>query len=86
MKGIDKSHLTWFGLALAGTWVFAMFLPVIQWACLATATLITGLIMLGFAWLGTQGFPMKGNVAPADVASGGLGLLLGTVLIYIFSR
>ena len=86
MTGIDKKHLKWFGLALAGTWVFAMFLPVSQWKCLATATLITGLIMLAFAWLGTQGFPMKGTVAPGDVASGALGLLLGTVLIYFFSR
>ena len=58
MERTDRSHLTWFGLALAGTWVFAMLLPVGQWACLAGATLIAG----------------------------ALGLLLGTVLIYFFSR
>ena len=86
MEGADKKHLKWFGLALAGTWVFAMLLPVGQWTCLATATLITGIIMLAFAGFGLLGYPMKGGVDPLDVASGAVGILLGTVLIYFFSR
>ncbi len=86
MERTDRSHLTWFGLALAGTWVFAMLLPVGQWACLAGATLIAGAIMLAFAGLGRLGYAFTGHVDPVDVASGALGLLLGTVLIYVFSR
>jgi hypothetical protein len=62
-----------------------MFVPVSRWPDLSLATFITGLVMLGFAGLSLLGFPMKGNTDPKDVASGGLGLLLGTALIYIIS-
>jgi hypothetical protein len=81
---VAASNLKWFGLALALTWAFSMFLPLERWPCLCMGTGITGLIMLAFAALGSLGMPMKANADPKDVASGGLGLLLGTVLIYLF--
>ncbi|HPI92814.1 MAG TPA: hypothetical protein PLT09_05895 [Deltaproteobacteria bacterium] len=86
MNPSDRSHLKFFGLSLAGTWVFAMFLPVDRWPYLALGTLSAGLAMLGIAWLNTKGIAMKGTADPKSVASGALGLLLGTVLIYFFSR
>ncbi|HOS97215.1 MAG TPA: hypothetical protein PLR71_10310 [Deltaproteobacteria bacterium] len=86
MERIAPSNLKWFGIALALTWAFAVFLPLERWLCLGMGTGITGLIMLAFAALGSFGMPMKANADPKDVASGGLGLLLGTVLIYLFSR
>lgn len=86
MEGREKNHLKWFGLALACTWVLAIFLPVGRWPYLALGTLIAGLALLGFAWLGTKGFTMKDTADPKGIASGALGLLLGTVLIYFFSR
>ncbi len=86
MGRIAASNLKWFGIALALTWAFAMFLPLGRWPCLCMGTGITGLIMLVFAALGSSGMPMKANADPKDVASGGLGLLLGTMLIYLFSR
>ena len=38
------------------------------------------------AGLGRLGYAFTGHIDPVDVASGALGLLLGTVLIYFFSR
>jgi hypothetical protein len=86
MGVLQKSRLKYFGLFFFGTLPFAMLVPVSRWPDLSLATFITGLIMLGFAGLGLLGFPMKGNADPKDVASGGLGLLLGTALIYLFSH
>ena len=86
MGVFQKSRLKYFGLFFFGTLPFAMLVPVSRWPDLSLATFITGLIMLGFAGLGLLGFPMKGNADPKDVASGGLGLLLGTALIYLFSH
>ena len=86
MGVLQKSRLKYFGLFFCGTLPFAMLVPVSRWPDLSLATFITGLIMLGFAGLGLLGFPMKGNPDPKDVASGGLGLLLGTALIYLFSH
>lgn len=86
MEGLHKSRLKYFGLFFCGTLPFAMLVPVSRWSELSLATFITGLVMLGFAGLSLLGFPIKGNADPKDVVSGGLGLLLGTALIYLFSR